>query len=199
LFIPLSQLDFAQFDSGFLPGRDGPAAHVADHIPIPRFSSQISVSDTFVFLVLLLYGGAAAVVVGAIEAFLSSLALQPPPRIVAFNWAFRAVSILITSSVLEFIFGNVVALRAQSDHGHVCGGDLHDGADSLHLNSGIVCDRRSAEKRSANLANVAQALSLDFDNLLRRRMCRGRHRRAGLLHRRLCVCRSRCRSSPSSF
>jgi hypothetical protein len=42
-------------------------------IPLPRYSSQISVSDTFVFLVLLLYGSEAAVIVSALEAFLSSL------------------------------------------------------------------------------------------------------------------------------
>ena len=80
-------------------------------IPIPRLSSQISVSDTFVFLVLLLYGGVAAVLVCAVEAFLSSLRFSRKPRIVAFNFAAAALSILITSSVLELIFGRVVALR----------------------------------------------------------------------------------------
>jgi signal transduction histidine kinase/ActR/RegA family two-component response regulator len=80
-------------------------------IPIPRFSSQISVSDTFVFLVLLLYGGPAAVVVGSMEAFISSLRFSRRPIIVGFNWASAAVSILITSSVLEWIFGSVVLLR----------------------------------------------------------------------------------------
>src|SRR5690242_3766590 len=82
-------------------------------IPIPRFSSQISVSDTFVFLVLLLYGGAAAVMVGAMEAFISSLRFSRRPIIVGFNWASAAVSILITSSVLEWIFGSVVVLRTK--------------------------------------------------------------------------------------
>src|ERR671918_1902236 len=41
-------------------------------VPIPRLSSQISVSDTFVFLLLLLYGAPAAIIVGAVEALLSS-------------------------------------------------------------------------------------------------------------------------------
>ena len=80
-------------------------------IPIPRFSSQISVSDTFVFLVLLLYGGPTAVVLGSIEAFLSSLRFSRRRIIVAFNWAQAAVSMVITSSVLEAIFGSVVSLR----------------------------------------------------------------------------------------
>jgi signal transduction histidine kinase/CheY-like chemotaxis protein len=79
-------------------------------IPIPRFSSQISVSDTFVFLVLLLYGSAAAVVVGAIEAFLSSLRFSRRFSTRMFNWGSAALSVLITSSVMELVFGSVVAL-----------------------------------------------------------------------------------------
>ena len=81
-------------------------------VPIPRFSSQISVSDTFVFLVLLLYGAPAAIIVGAIDAFISTLCFSRRPKTVAFNWASAAVSIFITSSVIEALFGDVVALRA---------------------------------------------------------------------------------------
>ncbi|HEU4794148.1 MAG TPA: ATP-binding protein, partial [Pyrinomonadaceae bacterium] len=109
-----SRIDLAQFDSRF-------AILVAMAflltsqitVPIPRFSSKISVSDTFVFLVLLLYGAPAAIIVGAVEAFLSSLRFSRKRSIVAFNWASAAVSIFITSSVLQAMFGNVVALRAQ--------------------------------------------------------------------------------------
>src|ERR1051326_4408989 len=36
-------------------------------VPIPRLSSQISVSDTFVFLLLLLYGAPAAIIVRSEE------------------------------------------------------------------------------------------------------------------------------------
>jgi signal transduction histidine kinase/CheY-like chemotaxis protein len=106
------QIDFHQFDSHF-------AVLVAMAflltsritIPIPRFSSQISVSDTFVFLVLLLYGGPAAVVMGALEAFVSSLRFSRRPVIVAFNFGSSAGSILITSSVMKLIYGNVMELR----------------------------------------------------------------------------------------
>jgi signal transduction histidine kinase/ActR/RegA family two-component response regulator len=109
-----TRVDFSQFESRF-------AVLVAVAllltsritIPLPRFSSQISVSDTFVFLVLLLYGGAAAVVVAALEAFLSSLYFSRRRLIVAFNWASAAVSILITSSVLRLIFGDIVTLRTR--------------------------------------------------------------------------------------
>jgi signal transduction histidine kinase/CheY-like chemotaxis protein len=80
-------------------------------IPIPRLSSNISVSDTFVFLVLLLYGSAAAVVVGALEALISTLHFSRKRRTIVFNWASAALSIFITSTVLELIFGSVVTLR----------------------------------------------------------------------------------------
>ena len=106
------RLDFSQFDARF-------ALLVAMTllltsritIPIPRFSSKISVSDTFVFLILLLYGGEAAVVIGSIEALLSSLRFSRRRFILGFNWASTAVSICLTSSVMESIFGSVVTLR----------------------------------------------------------------------------------------
>ena len=109
-----SQIDIAHFDPRYSV-LIGVALLLTSRItiPIPRFSSQISVSDTFVFVVLLLYGGAAAVVVGAMEAFISSLRFSRRPAIVLFNWASAAVSILITSSVLEWIFGSVELLRTK--------------------------------------------------------------------------------------
>ena len=53
----LTQLNVAQFDSRFVI-LVAMALLLASQItvPIPRLSSQISVSDTFVFLLLLLYG-----------------------------------------------------------------------------------------------------------------------------------------------
>jgi signal transduction histidine kinase len=109
-----TQVDFGQFDSRFLLLIAFALVLTSRiTIPLPRFSSQISVSDTFVFLVLLLYGGAAAVIVGALEAFLSSLHFSRKRAIVAFNWASAAVSISITSTVLELIFGSVVSLRTK--------------------------------------------------------------------------------------
>jgi signal transduction histidine kinase/CheY-like chemotaxis protein len=81
-------------------------------VPIPRLTSQISVSDTFIFLLLLLYGAPAAIIIGSIEALLSSLRFSRKWRIVAFNWASAALSISITSTVMVTMFGDVVVLRA---------------------------------------------------------------------------------------
>ena len=133
------QIDFRQFDSHF-------AVLVAMAllltsritIPLPRFSSQISVSDTFVFLVLLLYGGAAAVVMGALEAFISSLRFSRRPVIVAFNFGSSAISILITSSVMQSIFGNVMHLRTDPLTATFVGAICTMALTHYAVNSGIV-------------------------------------------------------------
>lgn len=107
-------------------------------VPIPRLSSQISVSDTLVFLVLLLYGAPAAIIVGAVEALLSSLRFSRKRRILAFNWAGAAVSICITGSVLETIFGNVMTLRAQPLTGRFVAAICTMALTHYAANSGIV-------------------------------------------------------------
>ena len=134
-----SRIDLDQFDSRF-------AVLVAMvllltsriTVPIPRLSSQISVSDTFVFLVLLLYGAPAAIILGAVEALLSSLRFSRKRRIVAFNWASAAVSICITGSLLEVIFGNVVTLRVQPLTGRFIAAICTMALTHYAVNSGIV-------------------------------------------------------------
>ncbi len=79
-------------------------------IPIPRFSSQISVSDTFIFLTLLLYGSHAAILLAALEALLSSRRFCRKLSTVAFNWACAACSTFITAQGLQAWFGDVVSV-----------------------------------------------------------------------------------------
>jgi len=83
-------------------------------VPIPQFSSQISVSDTLVFLMLLLYGGEAAIIVASTEAALSSLKFSRKPRTILFNWGCAALSVFVTSSLLELFFGDVISLPTRS-------------------------------------------------------------------------------------
>src|SRR5258708_6733299 len=79
-------------------------------IRIPQFSSQISVSDTFIFLTLLLYGCEAAVLMAATEAVLSSFRFCRKPSTILFNWGCAAWSACVTSYALQFYFGDPVAL-----------------------------------------------------------------------------------------
>ena len=73
-------------------------------IQIPRLKSRISVSDTFIFLVLLIYGGEAAVVLSAVEAFCSSWRFCSKKITIVFNAAAMAISTTAAVSVLK-VFG----------------------------------------------------------------------------------------------
>lgn len=83
-------------------------------IKIPQFGSHISVSDTFIFLTLLLYGCEAAILMAATEAFFCSFRSVHCRKAstVLFNWAGAAWSVCITSYSLKYFFGDPVALNA---------------------------------------------------------------------------------------
>lgn len=83
-------------------------------IQIPRFCSQISVSDTFIFLTLLLYGGEAAVLLAATEALLSSFRFSRKPVTVLFNWSCAAISTFVTAQLLSACFADVIPLQGGS-------------------------------------------------------------------------------------
>src|SRR5215831_10156764 len=85
-------------------------------VRIPRISGHISVSDTFFFLTILLYGGEAAVLLAAAEALCSSLrfstkAIHIKPLTIAFNSAMMACSTFITFIAVRLLFGNPTELR----------------------------------------------------------------------------------------
>ncbi|HWS54089.1 MAG TPA: ATP-binding protein, partial [Pyrinomonadaceae bacterium] len=83
-------------------------------IPIPRTTGQISVSDTFIFLTMLLYGGEAAVLLGAADLFAASRLGRG--RFTwftsAFNAAMMACSTFVTVRTLDLLFGTPTALPA---------------------------------------------------------------------------------------
>lgn len=70
-------------------------------IQIPRFNSHISVSDTIIFLVLLLYGGEFAVVLAALEAAASAWRFCNRKLTVFFNAALMAISTSVVVAVLK--------------------------------------------------------------------------------------------------
>src|SRR5689334_10309305 len=79
-------------------------------IRIPKISANITLEDTFVFIALLLYGGEAAVMVGALAGICSALRISRKIRTVAFGSAALACSILATATVLKFVFGSTTNL-----------------------------------------------------------------------------------------
>ena len=64
-------------------------------VKIPRIKTHIAVSDTFIFLTLLLYGGEIAIVLAAIEAFFTSWRFCSKKITIFFNVAAMAFSTLI--------------------------------------------------------------------------------------------------------
>lgn len=80
-------------------------------IEIPRAKGHISVSDTFIFLTLLLFGGHAAVLLAATEALTSSHRFSKKPIVALFNAGVMACSTGVTAATLHFGFGSLVHLR----------------------------------------------------------------------------------------
>jgi len=70
-------------------------------IQIPKFKSHIAVSDTFIFLALLTYGGEVAIVLSALEAFFSSWRFCSQKRTIFFNAGAVAISTGVVYSALK--------------------------------------------------------------------------------------------------
>ncbi|PYS67303.1 MAG: hypothetical protein DMF69_23450, partial [Acidobacteria bacterium] len=81
-------------------------------VKIPKVSGRITVADTFVFLTMLLYGGAAAIVVSAIEGISATLIISKRPRTIFFNSAILAISTFFTVVVLYWTVGRPVDIIA---------------------------------------------------------------------------------------
>ena len=76
-------------------------------VEIPHVNSEITVSDTFIFLILLLYGGEAAVLVAAADAFSSSMRFANKWFTRFFNASILACATFATVSVLHLCFGPI--------------------------------------------------------------------------------------------
>src|SRR2546426_4854494 len=77
-------------------------------VRIPLTTGHISVSDTFFFLTILLYGGEAAVLLAAAEALCSATRFSR--KAILFNSAMIACSTFVTFVVVRTIFGDVTTL-----------------------------------------------------------------------------------------
>lgn len=101
----LAVLPFHKLDSGFIVLCVMVMASSLIAIRIPRVSGRITVADTFVFLAMLQYGGAAAILMSALEGVAATLIISKRPRTILFNSAILATSTFFTSTVLNLTFG----------------------------------------------------------------------------------------------
>jgi signal transduction histidine kinase/ActR/RegA family two-component response regulator len=105
-FLPMAQLDLRFVVLALLTLSVGSRFS----IKIPRVSAHISVSDSFIFLTLLLFGGEAAVIVAALDGLFTSLRFSRKPHTLLFNACVVSFSTFATVEVLRWTVGDVVAL-----------------------------------------------------------------------------------------
>jgi diguanylate cyclase (GGDEF)-like protein len=76
-------------------------------VQIPRFDTNITVSDTFIFLAILLYGGEAGILLAAAEGLCSGVRISKSkkPVTILFSGAVMACSTFITVWTLRLAFG----------------------------------------------------------------------------------------------
>jgi signal transduction histidine kinase/CheY-like chemotaxis protein len=102
-YLPLARLDLLFF---MLAVATVITSHIA--MPLPGVNGQITVSETFIFLAMLLYGGETAILLAAIDGFCSSRLISRKPMTLAYNAAQLGVATFITFRVLRFAFGDVI-------------------------------------------------------------------------------------------
>src|SRR5690348_13941987 len=105
VLVSLYELPFRELDARFFFLCLMVMASSLVAIRIPRVSGRITVADTFVFLTLLLFGGAAAILVSALEGVAATLVISKRPRTILFNSAILALSTFCTVAVLNWTIG----------------------------------------------------------------------------------------------
>src|SRR4051794_40112978 len=106
-------------------------------VQIPRVKGQISVSDIFIFLALLLFGGEAAILLAAADAYFSSRRITTKRFTAAFNTAVYVVSTFGTVWVLRIFFGDPAGL-SQGDQSEYIMAVCVMALVQYVLNSGLV-------------------------------------------------------------
>ena len=83
-------------------------------VQIPRVNTNVTISDTFIFLIILLYGGLAGILAAALEGLFSGLRISRRPLVVAFNSAMMLTSTSLTAGVVYSFYGPIGNLRFQT-------------------------------------------------------------------------------------
>ena len=110
--LSVHQLPFKRLDLGFLLLALMVVISSQVAVRIPRVSGRITVADTFIFLTMLLYGGAAAILMSGLEGVCTTLRISKRPRTILLNSAVLASSTFLTASALSFFFGSPVNIDA---------------------------------------------------------------------------------------
>lgn len=107
-------------------------------VQIPRSKGHISVSDTFILLSMLLFGGEAAILLAGADALISSLRTTKRKLYVAFNTAVFLISTSSTVWVLNYFFGPVQNLVLENLSSRYLMALTLMGSVQYVVNSGLV-------------------------------------------------------------
>ncbi|HEX8649928.1 MAG TPA: EAL domain-containing protein [Pyrinomonadaceae bacterium] len=83
-------------------------------VKVPRIDTNLTISDTFIFLTLLLYGGEMGIMLAAAEGLSSGARIGKRARTILFNSALMACSTFATVQTLNLCFGSTTNLTQQS-------------------------------------------------------------------------------------
>ncbi len=105
-------------------------------IGIPKTSSYVTISDTFLFISVLLYGTYPSVVLAGFDAAVCSLQYKNKRSVMPFNMAVMSMSVFFSSTLMRLIYGDTIGSSSEL-------GSLAIAAATLALiqyilNSGIV-------------------------------------------------------------
>lgn len=113
-------------------------------VQIPSINGRITVSDTLIFLVLLLHGGELAIVLAAIEGASSSRRISKKATTIFFNASVMAVSTFVTSWALRLFFAEFQDEQLSLTAGFVAAVCLM-GLTQYAFNSGLVAIDRALQ------------------------------------------------------
>ncbi|HEV7844263.1 MAG TPA: GGDEF domain-containing protein, partial [Pyrinomonadaceae bacterium] len=82
-------------------------------VKVPRFNTNVTISDTFIFLAILLYGGALGILLSAAEGLSSGARVGKKARTILFNSSVMACSTFATVQALNLTFGGTTDLMTQ--------------------------------------------------------------------------------------
>jgi diguanylate cyclase (GGDEF)-like protein/PAS domain S-box-containing protein len=107
-------------------------------VPIPGCRGNISVSDTFVLLSLLLYGVEASVILAGADALVSSFRITKKKLLIAFNAAVFLCATFATGMTLRSLFGSMPVLTTEDFSGAFLCALSVMGLTQYAVNSGLV-------------------------------------------------------------
>ncbi|MEO6390262.1 MAG: diguanylate cyclase, partial [Pyrinomonadaceae bacterium] len=107
-------------------------------VQIPRVKGHISVSDTFIFLSILMFGGEAGVLLSTCDAVAASCRLTKTRTTLAANVAIFSISTTVTVWTLRLVFGHTPSLLRHEFTGEYIAAICLMGLVQYIVNSGLV-------------------------------------------------------------